>query len=202
MKKINTKVVAEIALLAAFSFILDLLQGAISGFLPFWPNGGSVGIAMIPIIILSYRRGLLPGILGGLLVGLVDLLDGIDVSPMADTAFKVLGSIMLDYILAWGLVGLSGIVKKMIDKSNGYKKISYIAVGAIISGVMRFISLFLSGLLMWPNYDLADPTAITKAKVIFSLSYNSSYMIPTIVITTIVLVIVYIKAPKIFKEEV
>ncbi|HIT50193.1 MAG TPA: energy-coupled thiamine transporter ThiT, partial [Candidatus Pelethenecus faecipullorum] len=63
-KVFSTKIMAEVALLAALAVVLDLLQSAICKFFPLWPNGGSVGIAMVPIIILSYRRGLLCGLLG------------------------------------------------------------------------------------------------------------------------------------------
>lgn len=201
MKKFNTRVVAEIALLAAFAYIIDLLQGAISNFLPFWPNGGSVGIAMIPIIVLAYRRGTLSGILGGLLVGLLDLMDGPSLSPMADTFIKQVGSLSFDYLLAWSLVGLAGLVKPLVNKYNGKIKYIYISLGALIAGLFRFLSLFLSGVLMWPNYDLEDPMAINKTKVIFSLTYNSSYMIPTIILTIIVLLIIVIKMPKIIDNQ-
>lgn len=201
MKKINTRVIAEIALLAAFSYIIDLLQGAISNFLPFWPNGGSIGIAMIPIIILSYRRGLLPGLLGGLLVGMLDMMDGPDASPMADTIFKIFGSVSLDYILAWTVVGFAGLFKGLIDNNNGKKKLLFASLGALTAGILRFTSVFLAGVLMWPNYDLADPMQINLTKVIFSLTYNASYMIPTIILNIIVLIILIVKMPKILNNN-
>ena len=80
-KKISTKVIVETALLTAFAFILDYLQGIICDFMPFWPNGGSVGIAMVPIFILAIRRGVIPGVLGGMILGLIDMIDGIWISP-------------------------------------------------------------------------------------------------------------------------
>lgn len=191
-KKFSTKVMAEVALLAAFAFVLDLLQGAICKFMPFWPNGGSVGIAMIPIIILAYRRGFLCGLLGGLMVGLMDLLDGVDFSPMADNVFKIMASVALDYILAWIVVGFAGLFSKKVRNSTTRTQICvWGSLGCILAGVLRYASVFLSGLLMWPNPNLDGDASlsINGAKVIYSLSYNGSYMIPTIVITVVLMVI-------------
>ena len=201
MKTLNTRVIAEIALLAAFAYIIDLLQGAISNFLPFWPNGGSIGIAMIPIIILSYRRGIKAGILGGLLVGVIDMMDGIDISPMADTSIKIIASLSLDYILAWSLVGICGIFRDKITNINKKIKYLFLSLGVLLSGTLRFICLFLSGVLMWPNFEMVNPYEISATKVLFSLSYNSSYMIPTIILTIIVLLIIVNKLPKILGNE-
>lgn len=201
MKKINTKTIAEIALLAAFSYIIDLLQGAFSDFLPFWPNGGSVGIAMIPIIILSYRKGVLSGVLGGLLVGILDMMDGPSTSPMANNVLKAFGSLSLDYLLAWSLVGFAGIFKSLIEKNKNRLKYIYVSLGVIVAGILRFISLFLSGLLVYPNFDMVDPYEINMTKVIFSLSYNASYMIPTIILCVIVILIIVNRMPKLLGNE-
>lgn len=201
MKKINTRNIAEIALLAAFAYIIDLLQGAFSDFLPFWPNGGSVGIAMIPIIILSYRRGVLSGLLGGLLVGLLDFIDSPGASPMADTSFKVFISLSLDYFLAWCIVGTAGIFKNLIDNNKNILKKVYVSFGVVVAGILRLVCLFLSGVFMWPNFEMADPNEISMTKVIYSLTYNSSYMIPTIILTIIVLLIIIKKMPKILGNE-
>ena len=72
---INVRVLAEIAIFAALAFVLDVLQSGYSRGL--FANGGSIGIAMVPIFVISYRRGLVPGIICGFIVSLVQMLGGI-----------------------------------------------------------------------------------------------------------------------------
>lgn len=199
MKKnvFSTKVMAEIALMAALAFVLDLLQSAICKFMPFWPNGGSVGIAMIPIIILAYRRGTLCGLLGGFIVGLMDMLDGVSISPMADVAWKAILSAALDYVLCWTLVGFAGVFSKKIKNSKTKNEIMiWGGTGALLAGFLKFLSNFLSGLFMWPSFDQADPMAINATKVIFSISYNGSYMLPTTILCIVVACLLLIYQPK------
>ena len=82
-KQITVRVIVETAILTAVAFILDYLQGIICDLIPLWPNGGSVGIAMVPIMILAIRRGAIPGMLGGMILGLIDMIDGVWISPVA-----------------------------------------------------------------------------------------------------------------------
>ena len=52
-------VLAEIAIFAAIGYVLDVLAGAYSNF---FPNGGSIGIALLCVVIVTYRRGMIPGL--------------------------------------------------------------------------------------------------------------------------------------------
>ena len=71
----SVKTIAEIAIFAALGYVLDMLAGIYSS--PLFPNGGSLGIAMVCVFIISYRRGFLPGLITGLIMGLLDIADGI-----------------------------------------------------------------------------------------------------------------------------
>ena len=113
MKKqtFTTKVLAEVAIFAALAFALDALQGGM--WRGVFVNGGSIGLAMLPILVISYRRGLVPGLLCGLIVSLVQMLGGIYVINASnyEGAMKVLGpffQIGLDYVLAYTVVGFAG----------------------------------------------------------------------------------------------
>ena len=66
--------ICEIGMFAAIGYIIDELQGILSKSL--FVNGGSIGFAMIAVIIIAYRRGLLPALLTGLIMGLLDLATG------------------------------------------------------------------------------------------------------------------------------
>ena len=74
-RKFSTRVLAEVAIFAALAFALDALQGGI--FRGVFASGGSIGFAMVPVFLISYRRGLWPGIICGLILSLVQMLGGI-----------------------------------------------------------------------------------------------------------------------------
>ena len=204
MKKgsFSPKVMAEVALLAAFAVVLDLLQSAICRFFPLWPNGGSIGIAMVPIIILAYRRGTLCGLLGGFIVGLLDMLDGVDISPLATSGFMVFASVMLDYVLAWTVVGLAGLVGKFVRnaKTKGQMWL-FASLGTLIGGGVRFVSHFLSGYYMWEKGTEVLHIEMDLPKYAYSLLYNGSYLLPCIILCAIVTSLLLVYQPKLLVEN-
>ena len=77
MKKthLTIKVLAEITIISALAFTLDIVQSFINK--GFFVNGGSIGIAMLPILLLSYRRGFWAGLTSGLILSILQMLGGI-----------------------------------------------------------------------------------------------------------------------------
>lgn len=66
---VNTRFMTEVAMMTALGIILDYLAGVFS--IKLWPNGGSISIAMIPILLMGFRYGLKGGLLTGFLVGTI-----------------------------------------------------------------------------------------------------------------------------------
>ena len=204
-KQITVKVIVEIAILTAFAFILDYLQGIICDFIPLWPNGGSVGIAMVPIFILSIRRGVVPGLIGGLILGLLDMIDGVWISPVAgDSIILACISILLDYILGWTLVGLAGLFSKKIKESNDNKLITKWSIIAILTGgLSRLFIMFLSGSILWSKGTEILGITVDLPWALYSLLYNSSYLIPSILLCGAVIIpIITTKAKFIVNPEI
>ena len=182
MKK-KTKIItmAEVAAFASIAFVLDILAGLYSGF---FASGGSISFAMIPIIILSFRRGPVAGAICGLIVGLLDLTDGY--YTVAETWYNSIFQIGLDYIFTYILVGLVGLAKPLFKNFN----IMYtVTISTFVAGLMKYLSHFLSGVLYWPQF----PNQPFGERLIYSLIYNGSYMLPTILLCTIVMFIVSAK---------
>ena len=203
-KKISTKVIVETALLTAFAFILDYLQGIICDFMPFWPNGGSVGIAMVPIFILAIRRGVIPGVLGGMILGLIDMIDGIWISPVAgDSIFLAFICILLDYILGWTLVGLAGLFSNKIKHSTtNFETSKWAIIGICTGGFARLFILFLSGSILWSKGTEILGITVDLPWALYSLLYNSSYIIPCIILCILVIIpIITTKAKFIIMTE-
>jgi len=152
----ETKVLAEIIIFAALSAGLYTLT------LPFLtlPFGGSVTAgSMVPIFWLALRRGYKAGIIGGVTFGLAALSIDIVRLPYSPIAANP-ASILFDYVIAFGILGIAGIFKK------------YPLVGVAVASVLRFFSHFLSGLIFWSIY--AEYYGLSP--IIYSAIYNGSFM--------------------------
>lgn len=180
-KKFSTKVLAEIAIFAALAFALDALQGGI--FRGVFPNGGSIGFAMLPIFIISYRRGLIAGLLCGLILSLIQMLGGIYIiqgKTLEGAFMQTMGpfiQVSLDYVLAYTVVGFAGIfAKKYSNSETKSKKYLFIVLGCLLGGFLKYLCHFLAGVWFWPGelWGIGGN--------LYSLLYNGLYCIPNIII--------------------
>ena len=189
MKKQKIIIIAEVAVFAAIAFILDLLATLYSGF---FVNGGSISLALIPIVILSFRRGPIAGVICGLIVGLLDLTDGFYTAT--DTWYGNFMQIGLDYIFTYMLAAIVGVFKPLIKKID-YKLILVISV--VVAGILKFTSHFLSGVIFWPQFE-GQPFL---ERVVYSVLYNGSYMLPTTIICGLVMYLISLKFKKLILLE-
>lgn len=192
MKKFNTKIIAEIAIFSAIGLALDFIQGGL--WRGVFTNGGSIGLSMVPILIIAYRRGFIPALLTGLIISLLQMLGGIYV--ISNTWYNIFLQISLDYILAFPLVAMAGIFFKQFKNAETKgQKVKWIIIGSVIGGLGKFLSHFLAGILFWKNFDFAG------GYVLYSLVYNGAYMLPNIIISTLLVVLIFLKAPQLLLLE-
>ncbi len=127
-KKFATKQIVMIAMFSAISFILYMIQ-----FIRYPQGGGITLFSMLPTMLLAILYGREAGLTGGLIFGLLKLLNGAYVVHPAQ--------FLLDYILsnmALGLAGEFGREKKS-DMFKGCLFVSSLSVLiSIISGVVYF----------------------------------------------------------------
>ena len=163
-----TRMAIMIALACALSFfkIIELA------------NGGSVTLgSMVPIILISYITDFKKAILTSVVYSLTQMLfTGIMVPPTQNFTYYLM-VIMLDYVIAFSVLGLAGPLTRKI-KNVTLKMIT----GAIIAVFFRFICHFWSGVLIWGVYAPEGQSAY-----LYSLVYNSSYMILELVITVVII---------------
>ncbi len=207
---VKTAALTECAVLIALGTILSMLK------LYEMPWGGSVTVAsMLPLVIIGYRHGIKWGILSAIVFSLMQmLLGGGTISaaflPGEDQMMLHLALIMvvLDYFLAYSLVGLSGLFR------NKNKPSKSLALGAFVGTFCRFIAHFLSGWILWgawassffEGFDETTGGSIGRFFVntfdgqmlscMYSFFYNALYMIPEMIITVVLAVIVS-KIPRI-----
>ncbi len=184
-EKFSTRVLAEIAIFAALGFALDAIQGGL--WRGVFINGGSIGFAMIPVLVIAYRRGLGAGILCGLILSLVQMFGGIYVinASSFDSEFlKTFGpfiQILLDYVLAYTVVGLAGAFAKKHAQNNNANL--WIILGCILGGGLKYASHTIAGIMFWPG----ELWGVSGAA--YSFLYNGLYCIPNIIIAVIIMVV-------------
>ena len=174
-----------------------IAMGTALGFVkPFeLPYGGAITLcSMLPVMFFSYRCGLKWGLSAGLVFSVLQLLFGLD-ALKGISAMMVVGSIFLDYILAFTVLGLAGMFRGKIKNDA-----AAFTLGSFVSMMLRYFCSFLSGWVLWASFnETADMQGFiatvfpalgnlsgTALAVVYSLVYNGSYMIPEIILTCVV----------------
>ena len=159
----------ECAILMAMAVILNFLK-----INSFWALGGSITIvSMLPILLAGYRHGIKWGVMTGVGYAVLQiLLDIAQISSWGLTPIIFIGTIALDYLLAYGGLSFAGLFH---GKKNG------LWLSSLVCLTWRYAMHFLSGIILFAEYDQVGFTPVT-----WSLAYNGSYMIPEIILTTAV----------------
>ncbi|MEG1602100.1 MAG: energy-coupled thiamine transporter ThiT [Cloacibacillus sp.] len=163
--KIPLRVLVEGALSIAFSIVLSYFK------LFTMPQGGSVSLGLLPLLIFAFRNGGRYGMLAGAVTGLLRLmLGGYVVHP---------AQALLDYPVAYALVGVAGFFP--------HRK----WLGVITACFANFAAAVLSGVVFFAAYAPAGTNVW-----LYSAVYNASSCIPE---TAILLALVYLITPKLEK---
>ena len=186
MSQSKTRILVEGAMLIALATILSYIK------IFEMPFGGSITLEMLPIVIMGLRNGSKWGAFTGFVHGLIQMIIGFSNVLYCATLIAQIGCILLDYLLAFSVLGIAPMFTKL---GGSNKKLGYV-IGAVIVGLLRFLCSFLSGWLLWGSYAPEG-----TGPVIYSLTYNASYMIPDIIILAVVIGIIAVSAPKLFKAE-
>lgn len=161
--KYNVRVLTYGALAISTAFILSYIK------ILSMPFGGTVTLAsMLPLFVFAYIAGPRAGMLAGLTYGILQYIQ--------EPFFVHWVQFLLDYPLAFSVLGLAGVFKK-----NTY-------IGAFVGSISRFVCHFLSGVVFFASY------AGDQNVLIYSLSYNMSYIIPELLICMAILAIPSVKS--------
>ncbi|MCY7677023.1 energy-coupled thiamine transporter ThiT [Bacillus safensis] len=166
----------EIAIMTSLALVLDYLSGL---FLRM-PNGGSLALIMIPVILMSIRWGVSTGFIIGVLIAGLQLMN----SPIIATPVQG----FLDYFVASVVISLSGLfsglIKKAIQDQKRKQQFFYITLAVFIASFFRLLTFFISGVVFFSQYAPKGTPGW-----VYSLIYNSTYMVPSFIICSIVLCI-------------
>ncbi len=162
--RFRPKLIAEMGVAIALAAVLHMVK--------LWemPQGGSITLGtMVPIFIISLRRGPAVGVITGALYG---LLEGGIISGGKYFYHPV--QVILDYPLAFGLLGLAGFFPK------------HPAFGVSVAALARYASHVVSGAVFFAQYaPKGQPIWL------YAFGYNATYLGPDFVVAIILTLLVW-----------
>lgn len=166
MKK-NTELISitESAIMIALAVTFEFIVKSV-GFLTM-PQGGSLSLTMLPIMIIGLRRGVKYGILTGVIYGFLNFI--------IDGYVLHWGSLFLDYLLAFSVIGFTGLFRNKA-KNNVW----YLMLSIFLVSFMRYSIHIASGMIFFREYLETDGKLMSD--LIASISYNTIYMLPSTIL--------------------
>ena len=174
--KNNLKKLTVSALFLALSTVLSELIPSIS--LPF---GGSITVfSMVPVCLIGIMFGTKWGIISGTVYGFIQMLFGLNNLSYATWWGAAVIIVLFDYIVAYAVLGFSGVFKGKIKN-----EFLSLLLGVLLVCVLRYACHFITGVTVWR--EIAD----IWGAIWFSITYNGSYMIPEMIITPLGAALLY-----------
>ncbi|MBO4216364.1 MAG: energy-coupled thiamine transporter ThiT [Clostridia bacterium] len=162
----KTRRLVECAIFIAVATVLSIIK------LAELPYGGSITVAsMLPIVMIAYRHGLGWGLGSGVVFGAIQQLLGLKTLSYVTTWQSVLAVVVLDYIVAFTVVGFGGIFRRSENRGAA------LAAGSAFACLLRYICHVISGATVWAGLSIP-----TKAALLYSFAYNATYMIPETIV--------------------
>ncbi len=212
----KTRRITESAMLLAVAIVLELVSKM---FIPEMPFGGQVTlVSMLPVVLISYRHGVKWGLFSAFVYALLEMALGAKTVSAAflpgyfgDGAmiFNALLMCLLDYVVAFTVLGLGGVFRDRIQKPG-----LSLLCGSLVALGLRYLTHILSGYILFASYAewfftqdgfpawgamLVETLSPVALGLTYSVVYNGFYMIPEIICTAVVSVILA-RVPKIVKK--
>ena len=181
---LRIRALCEGAILLALAIVLNMLSKSLFANLP---QGGSISLAMFPLLLIAHRWGWGSGLLAGFCYGLLDmLLDGGYAWGWQ--------SILLDYLVAYTALAVGGFFK-----GKAWGIFPCVAIGSL----GRFAVHYFSGVTL---YKIIEPTGIEGLEGlgvftnphVYSIVYNGVYMLPNMLIAMVIAALLYVPMKKFF----
>ena len=170
----KTRTLCEAAILIALSVALEMIT------LYKLPNGGSVTLSMVPIILFAVRHGIGWGAMAGFVFGGINYMMG---GSAIDWT-----TIICDYFIAFSMLGLgAGLFRK--------KKFGCI-FGSLAGVTLQFVASYLVGVFVWGKWMPDEFLGMTMTTPwIYSFFYNILWAGPDLVLAVVVFAVLYQVAP-------
>lgn len=160
MKNLSVKDLVLMAFYVALFMVLDTFVNTLGIFQ--MPNGGSLGVSTLALLMASYHLGWKKG----LFVSVVSVFAQFATGPMYTP--DLLG-FLLDYLLAFSVYGIACL----------FPNFGYFYTGVLVTNFIRFVCSTISGTVVW-GVDLWG-----------SIVYQATYMVPTLILGLIIVPLLY-----------
>ena len=160
MKNLSVKDLVLMAFYVALFMVLDTFVNTVGIFQ--MPNGGSLGVSTLALLMASYHLGWKKG----LFVSVVSVFAQFVTGPMY--TIDLLG-FLLDYLLAFSVYGIACL----------FPNFGYFYTGVLVTNFIRFVCSTISGTVVW-GVDLWG-----------SIVYQATYMVPTLILGLIIVPLLY-----------
>ena len=175
MKNNQIRDIAYMGMYLALFMVFDWLSNTLNLFR--MPNGGSLGLGVIPLLVCSYHLGWKKGTAVCLLSVLLMFMTGkVYFIQNSDgfSQFEIFLQFMLEYPIAFGIYGLASL----------FPNFGKFYSGVAISNLIRLAIHTVAGVVYWftPWWG--------------SFTYNAWYMIPTMIMCLILVPIIMDRLPK------
>lgn len=175
----------EAGIFASLAFVIALLPKGIG------PIKAELG--MIPIVILSYRRGLKTGILSGFLWGIIKVATG------KFTMLSVL-QVLIEYIFAYAVAGLSGVgwknLRKQISTDKWRSAFMTISWSLFFAVFVKYFIHFIAGAIYWGIYA---PEGMNP--FFYSFIVNGAAGLATFIVVGLAVGFIVYKAPRLIYPD-
>ena len=214
MKKERVHMLVESAMLLTLGVVLELVSKIL---IPEMPFGGQLTLAsMLPLVLISFRYGVKWGLFCGSVYSLLQM--GLGVKTVS-AAFQpgyfggekvmllnAVIMILLDYFIAYMLLGLGGIFRDKIRRPG-----LALMCGSLVAVSARYVAHILSGYILFSGWaelfftqegfpvwgtKLVEAVSPGMLGFLYSVVYNGMYMLPEIAITAVAAVLIA-RVPKI-----
>ncbi|PFA68416.1 energy-coupled thiamine transporter ThiT [Bacillus sp. AFS015802] len=185
MKNARLVVLLEASLMAAFAVILDMLPS-----IKLSPSI-SISIAMVPIFLLSYRRGWRAGLIGGFVWGILQI-------ALGDAWIVTPVQMVIEYFIAFAFIGFAGIfagrIQAALGSSRQFKTILWVVVATFVGSLARYFWHFIAGFVFFAEYAPDD-----MSPLLFSFITNGITMLGSAFLCSVVMGFIITMAPRLIK---
>lgn len=160
MRNVSVKDLVYMGFYVALFMVLDTFVNTLH--IIQMPNGGSLGISTLALLMASYHLGWKKGII----VSIVSVFAQFVTGPMYTP--DLIG-FLLDYFIAFSVYGIASI----------FPNIGYFYTGVFVTNFIRFISSTISGVIVY------------QTTLWGSITYQCTYLLPTLILGMIVVPLLY-----------
>ena len=166
----KTRAICEAAILIALAIVLEMIT------LYKLPQGGSVTLSMIPIVLFAVRHGWGWGAMAGFVFGGINYMMG---GHAIDWT-----TIICDYFIAFSMLGLG---------AGLFKGKRFGCIFGSLTGIsLQFLASYLVGVFVWGIYMPEEFFGLTMTTPWFySFLYNICWAAPDLLLSTVVFTVFY-----------